>query len=337
MKHGDFTHIEIPADDPDRAKRFYDGLFGWAFQDEIPGFEGYHMFTTPAGEEGLGGAIGKRGEMAPDKVRNYVNVDSIDETLAKVTQLGGSVVEAKREVAGQGWYAVFTDTEGNELALWESPPGAQPDRRRTALALLLVLGACAARRPHPRRRPAVILAQPIAHPRASGHRDRVSLRDPLARAARVVADRGDRPAAREDHTWTVDPATGVAYLFGGRDGATVLDDTGPTTSRRHVDRARPAASPAARFGHEAAWVDGIGLVVFAGQAGSDILQRPVGVRSGTEPGRAAGRRRAADPALRHLRGASGRTGGSGSATASRGRTRFADTRAYDFETGRLDR
>lgn len=121
MKHGDFTHIEIPADDTGRARSFYGELFGWKFADEIPGFEGYHMFSTPVGEGGMAGAIGKRGEMAPEKVRAYVHVDSIDDSLSKVTALGGSVIEAKREVEGMGWYAVFTDTEGNELALWENP------------------------------------------------------------------------------------------------------------------------------------------------------------------------------------------------------------------------
>ena len=119
MQHGDFTHIEIPADDPARAKAFYAGLLGWAFQ-EVPGFEGYHMFTTPAGEEGVGGAIGKRGEMAPEKLRTYVWVDSIDETLPRVAELGGSVVEPKREVPGMGWYAVLNDSEGNEIAIWET-------------------------------------------------------------------------------------------------------------------------------------------------------------------------------------------------------------------------
>jgi uncharacterized protein len=122
MKHGDFTHIEIPADDTDRARRFHGELFGWKFADEIPGFEGYHMFSTPVGADGMAGAIGKRGEMAPEKVRAYVHVDSIDDALSKVTALGGSVLEGKSVVEGMGWYAVFTDTEGNELALWENPP-----------------------------------------------------------------------------------------------------------------------------------------------------------------------------------------------------------------------
>lgn len=122
MKHGDLTHLEIPADDPDRARDFYQRLFGWSFQ-EMPGYAGYHLFTTPVGEEGMGGAIGKRGESAPEKLRPYVWVDSIDATLPLVEGAGGTVVEAKAEVPGQGWYAVLADTEGNEIALWESTPG----------------------------------------------------------------------------------------------------------------------------------------------------------------------------------------------------------------------
>jgi hypothetical protein len=122
MQHGDFTHLEIPADDPGRAKAFYQAAFGWSFPPEIPGFEGYHMFTTPAGEDALGGAIGKRGQMAPENLRVYVNVHSVEEALKRVAELGGTVVEPKAEVPGQGWYGVFADTEGNELAVWESAP-----------------------------------------------------------------------------------------------------------------------------------------------------------------------------------------------------------------------
>ena len=122
MQHGDFTHIEIPADDLDRAHRFYEELFGWSFAPEVPGYESYHMFTTPAGDAAAGGAIGKRGEMAPEKLRVYVNVDSIDDTLARVADLGGSIKDPKAEVPGIGWFAVLADSEGNEIALWERNP-----------------------------------------------------------------------------------------------------------------------------------------------------------------------------------------------------------------------
>lgn len=70
----------------------------------------------------MGGAIGKRGVSAPDQLRTYVNVDSIDATLSKVSQHGGTIVTEKAEVPGHGWFAVIQGTEGNEIALWESAP-----------------------------------------------------------------------------------------------------------------------------------------------------------------------------------------------------------------------
>ena len=87
MQQGDFTHFEIPADDPGRAKAFYSGLFGWSFSDPIPGFDDYCLFTTPVGQEGMGGAIGKRGQSAPEKLRTYVHVDSVEASLQKVADV----------------------------------------------------------------------------------------------------------------------------------------------------------------------------------------------------------------------------------------------------------
>lgn len=121
MKHGDFTHIDIPADDPPRAIRFYSEIFGWSFEDS--GFGEYQLFTTPVGEEGVGGGIGRRGDTVPDRLTAYVHVDSIDETVARAMALGGSVKTPKDEVPGMGSYATLLDSEGNEIALWEHAAG----------------------------------------------------------------------------------------------------------------------------------------------------------------------------------------------------------------------
>lgn len=120
MAHGQITHIEFPADDTARAQRFYSELFGWKFE-EIPGFDGYFMFNTgPA--DAVGGAVGKRGESTPEKLRLYVEADSIDALLPRVPELGGKVVMQKTEIPGQGWYAVVDDPEGNQLGLYEGLP-----------------------------------------------------------------------------------------------------------------------------------------------------------------------------------------------------------------------
>lgn len=115
MAHGDITHIDIPVDDVERAKGFYSGLFGWEIA-EVPGFEGYPMWQAPNKISGGGLAPRDEGFQQP---RSYVEVDSIDEAMRKVTELGGREVMPKTEITPTSWWAIFIDTEGNEVGLYE--------------------------------------------------------------------------------------------------------------------------------------------------------------------------------------------------------------------------
>lgn len=115
MPHGDITHVDIPADDLDRATAFYGALFGWQIAAP-PGFEGYPMWQAP--NKISGGGFGKRDESF-QTVRTYVEVDSIDDIVAKLPELGGSVAIEKSPISDTSWWAVITDTEGNEMALYE--------------------------------------------------------------------------------------------------------------------------------------------------------------------------------------------------------------------------
>jgi predicted enzyme related to lactoylglutathione lyase len=117
--HGDYGHIDIPADDLGRAQRFYEEVFGWAFTT-APDSVDYRVYSTPAGEHAVGGAIGKRNDTVPGRIRTYVNVNSIRQALPRVLEYGGSIVKPRAELPGQGWYAIVTDSEGNEFGLWES-------------------------------------------------------------------------------------------------------------------------------------------------------------------------------------------------------------------------
>ena len=117
MAIGEITHIELPSDDSERAQTFYSELFGWPMQ-QVEGMPDYTMFQSGPGE--FGGAIGKRGVSAPDRMRLYVEVESLEASVAKVTELGGSVAVEITDVPGQGRYAAIVDTEGNEIGLWEA-------------------------------------------------------------------------------------------------------------------------------------------------------------------------------------------------------------------------
>ncbi len=153
--------------------------------------------------------------------------------------------------------------------------------------------------------------------------------------ARVEVD-GRSPDAREDHTWTLDADGRTAYLFGGRDGGTLFDDVWAfnlqASAWRRVDVA--GAAPSARFGHEAVWVQGRGLVVWAGQAGSTFFNDLWLF----DPATAGWRQLPAGGDLPVARyGSCSGVGPDGRLWISHGftedGTRFADTRAYDFETG----
>jgi uncharacterized protein len=114
MAQGEINHIEIPSDDPERTKRFYEAVVGWQFTDS--GFPDYWLFRSGPGE--IGGGLGKRGETAGQQLRNYVLVDSIEDALAAATANGGTIISEKSEIPGQGWFAAVTDPDGNELGFY---------------------------------------------------------------------------------------------------------------------------------------------------------------------------------------------------------------------------
>jgi predicted enzyme related to lactoylglutathione lyase len=118
MAKGEITHIEFPADDTERAKRFYGAVAGWEF-GEMEGFPDYWFFRT---SESSGGGVGSRGGSVGRVVRVYITVDSLEEAVAAAESNGGSVITPPTDVPGQGRYAALNDPEGNEIGLWENPP-----------------------------------------------------------------------------------------------------------------------------------------------------------------------------------------------------------------------
>ena len=120
MAHGDITHIDIPVSDLARAREFYAGLFGWDIA-EIPGFEGYPMWQAP--NKISGGGLAPRSE-GFDQPRSYVEVDSIDETVAAAQRAGATVVMEKAAIDESSWWAVIADPDGNHVGLYESSSDA---------------------------------------------------------------------------------------------------------------------------------------------------------------------------------------------------------------------
>jgi len=123
---GKIVHFEIPFDDGARARGFYREVFGWNVR-ETPEMNYTSVSTGPTSEQGMpaepgfiNGGMFARAEAAPKGPVVTIDVASIDSALEKIEQLGGGKVVGRTEIPGMGYYAYFTDTEGNVVGLWEN-------------------------------------------------------------------------------------------------------------------------------------------------------------------------------------------------------------------------
>ena len=112
--------FEIPADKPERAKKFYSALFGWKIK-AFPAMKGYWHIDTGGDNASPDGGLYKR-KLKNQPITNYVHVASLTKSLAKVQKLGGKIVAPRTDVPGMGCFAICLDLEGNIFALWERAP-----------------------------------------------------------------------------------------------------------------------------------------------------------------------------------------------------------------------
>lgn len=111
------VHIEIPSKDAKKNSQFYADLFGW----KMTVFEQLDYVIFDSGEGSPGGGFPPVADFnKTDRLLVYVDTDDIERDLKKAVSLGGKSVLPKTEIPGQGWFALFTDPEGNTLALYTS-------------------------------------------------------------------------------------------------------------------------------------------------------------------------------------------------------------------------
>jgi predicted enzyme related to lactoylglutathione lyase len=123
-------HFEIHAQDPRRAMKFYETVFGWTFH-RWPGEWEYWLATTgPKDQPGIdGGLILRRGASPAEGagVNAFVctlDVPEADAAVEAVVKAGGSVAVAKVAVPGVGWLAYVKDPDGNLLGVMQTDSAA---------------------------------------------------------------------------------------------------------------------------------------------------------------------------------------------------------------------
>lgn len=117
-------HFELPANDPERAVKFYSDVFGWKFQKWDGPME-YWMITTGDDKEpGINGGMMRR-ENPQQPPTNVIAVTDIDASIAKVASAGGTITVPKMAIPGVGWVAYFADTEGIMVGMMQDDPAAK--------------------------------------------------------------------------------------------------------------------------------------------------------------------------------------------------------------------
>jgi uncharacterized protein len=124
------AHFAIHADDLDRARKFYGGVFGWTF----------HGIGAPMADfcqirDGRGNALAPLGTIqsrkfnsAPQPVIGFecsIAVDDVDAVARAVDAKGGKIVMPKTAIPSVGWVVKFLDTEGNLVCAVHFDPAAK--------------------------------------------------------------------------------------------------------------------------------------------------------------------------------------------------------------------
>ena len=126
--------VDVSEPDCESAREFYGGLFGWKFEEAVPGSDGtYFIASHEAASSSIFDLSGTQlsGDVAairpipaagpPMAMWNtYFWVDSADEAASKVRDAGGAILEEPFNFIDACRMAVCTDPEGAAFGLWEA-------------------------------------------------------------------------------------------------------------------------------------------------------------------------------------------------------------------------
>ena len=107
----------------DRALRFYNQVFDYQLEVNLAGELEMAWFPFDPDKSGSPGALVYNEDWyVPDDKKGpllYCTTDDIDVTLKRVSNSGGNIILAKTLISETvGYMAVFTDSEGNRIALY---------------------------------------------------------------------------------------------------------------------------------------------------------------------------------------------------------------------------
>lgn len=120
---GSFCWIELATSDPAAAKSFYGSLFEWKANDIPMGPDEFYTMFELGGREAAAGYKLRPDQVAigvPPHWMVYIAVESVDETAARVPELGGKLAAPPFDVAEHGRMTIAHDPTGATFAIWQA-------------------------------------------------------------------------------------------------------------------------------------------------------------------------------------------------------------------------
>lgn len=117
-EHGVFSWVDVTSSDIAKSRKFYSDMFGWEIGEGSEEYGGYAMAAVKG--QMVAGVSPTMGPDAPSVWSTYVDVASVDDTLAKVTAAGGTVIAGPMDIVDAGRMAVFSDPDGAVIGLWQA-------------------------------------------------------------------------------------------------------------------------------------------------------------------------------------------------------------------------
>lgn len=117
------VHFEIPSDNPEKALTFFKDVFGWTSM-KFSDFDYWLITTGDDKSPGINGGLMKKKD-PKQPVTNSISVDNIDEMIKKIEMGGGKIVLPKSPIPGVGYYAYFTDLDGNIHGIMQEDKGVK--------------------------------------------------------------------------------------------------------------------------------------------------------------------------------------------------------------------
>lgn len=128
---GTFCWVDLATTDPEGAKSFYGGLFGWE-ADDMPVDEQTVYTMLRLGGDYVGGLYrmpaDQREQGVPPSWLSHVSVESVDDTVAKAGELGGEALAGPFDVFDSGRMALVADPTGAVFAAWQPGDHTGADR-----------------------------------------------------------------------------------------------------------------------------------------------------------------------------------------------------------------